>query len=127
MLMIGSKHFFMYCPNQSRIDFSSYKYVCPKTHLFSYLWVRASDSEVLVYIVFKKSSNIQYFFRTFGDYTATLTDGDAVDLYIGWVWDNNAFGTTGIAYLGTVCDGAKYRTSLNEYFMTDLQTAQVLI
>ena len=66
-------------------------------------------------------------FRTFGDYTATLTDGANVDLYIGWVWDNNAFGTTGIAYLGTVCDGAKYRTSLNEYFMTDLQTAQVLI
>ena len=74
-----------------------------------------------------KSFLLQYpiFFRTFGDYTATLTDGDAVDLYIGWVWDNNAFGTTGIAYLGTVCDGAKYRTSLNEYFMTDLQTAQV--
>ena len=94
MLMIGSKHFFMYCRNQSRIDFSSYKYVCPKTHLFSYLWVRASDSEVLVYKVIKKSSNIQYFFRTFGDYTATLTDGADVDLYIGWVWDNNAFGTT---------------------------------
>ena len=56
---------------------------------------------------------------------ATLNDGTDVDLYLGWVWDNNNFGTTGIAYLGTVCDSAKYRTSLNEYFMTDLQTAQV--
>ena len=65
-------------------------------------------------------------FSTFGDHTATLNDGMDIDLYIGMVWDNNQFGTTGIAYLGTVCDNnAKYRTSLNEYFMRDLTTAEV--
>ena len=42
------------------------------------------------------------------------------------VWDNNNYGISGIAYLGTVCNQMKfYRTSLSEYFMTVLLTAEV--
>ena len=68
-----------------------------------------------------------YLLRSFGDHAATLTDDSDIDLFVGFSWDNNNYGTTGIAWLGTVCKSQKYRTSINEYFQTDLQTAQVCL
>ena len=65
-------------------------------------------------------------FSNFGNHAKTLTDDSDVDLFVGMVWDNNNFGTTGIAWVGTVCNSDPfYRTSLNEYFMRDLTTAEV--
>ena len=41
-------------------------------------------------------------------------------------FQNNAGGTVGIAYLGTVCHpGKQWRISINEYFFSDIQTARV--
>ena len=53
MLIISPKLFFTVlpgCPNLPRIDFSYYKYICPKTHLSPYLWYESGLLSSLVEI-----------------------------------------------------------------------------
>lgn len=40
-------------------------------------------------------------------------------------FDNNTAGTVGIAWVGTVCADKIYRTSINQWFVSDSTTAEV--
>ena len=53
-------------------------------------------------------------------------DGD-IDAFIVVSFENNVAGTTGIAWLGTTCNSAKGdRTNINEWFGSDINTAQTI-
>ena len=46
--------------------------------------------------------------------------------YVFLCYENNAGGVVGLGYVGTIChSNRRYRTSITEYFFTDLRTAQV--
>jgi hypothetical protein len=40
-------------------------------------------------------------------------------------FDNDTPGTVGIAWVGTVCNDPTYKTSINQYFVSDSKTAEV--
>jgi len=57
------------------------------------------------------------------------TDPDSPDLYVFFTYKNNEAGTVGIAWTGVAClsDNNKgYRASINEYFVDDLTTAEIV-
>ena len=56
-------------------------------------------------------------------------DPDSPDLYVFFTYKNSEAGTVGIAWIGVAClsDNNKgYRASINEYFVDDLTTAEVI-
>ena len=70
--------------------------------------------------------SVAFEFRLFRAYVNSLSGKADIDAFVHLGWENNAFGTTGIAYTGAVCASEiGVRTSLNEYFMSNLETAQV--
>ena len=59
--------------------------------------------------------------------TLSSSDDDK-DAFIMFSYENNAFGTLGIAPVSVTCwYQKKYRVSINEYFMTQQMTAIVSI
>lgn len=55
-------------------------------------------------------------------------DPDSPNLYTFFTFKNNTYGTTGYAWIGTVCNGdtwKEWRSSVNEYFQDDFTTAEI--
>lgn len=55
-------------------------------------------------------------------------DPDSPNLYTYFTFKNNTYGTTGYAWIGTVCNGdawKEWRSSVNEYFQDDFTTAEI--
>ena len=49
-----------------------------------------------------------------------------VDAYVYFGYDNNAEGVVGTAFIGTSCHSDQsYRSSITEWFQSDLRTAEV--
>ena len=60
-------------------------------------------------------------------YANGLSGDDDIDAFIVVSFENNMAGTTGIAWLGTTCNSAKGdRTNINEWFGSDINTAQTI-
>ncbi len=53
-----------------------------------------------------------------------MTD-DSINANVFFSFDNNTAGAVGIAWVGTVCSDKTDRTSINQWFVSDSQTAEV--
>lgn len=69
------------------------------------------------------------FFIIFCRFVNTLARADSREpnLFVYMTYQNNLPGVAGIAWLGVVCDSDKgYKTSINEYFYNDLDSAEIV-
>jgi len=82
-------------------------------------------------VFFYSFSNI--FLQNVREYAGSaLTQANPIeaDAYSYFCYENNEPGIIGIGYLGTICrtgNEKRYRTNINEYYQTDLESAEVLL
>ena len=70
---------------------------------------------------------IKLFYRYIRDNVIPDESSDP-NLFVFLTYKQNQAGTVGIAWLGTVCISEKgYKVSINEWYISDLNTAEVLI
>ena len=71
------------------------------------------------------------FFKNISDFAgSTLTQANPIDAdaYSYFCYENDEAGIIGIGYLGAICrtgSEKRYRTNINEYYQTDLESAEV--